>query len=106
MKSSERVYCHHRISPKSPSWRRARYSHFVTAQQQGGKVVLPEAEPRSWGRALGRNPVVRHCLERSRERYGFDGLNFPRTPDGWMSIVSAALLTGYFVFRITSVEGE
>jgi hypothetical protein len=26
--------------------------------------------------------------------------NFPRTADGWMSVISAVLLTGYFVFAL------
>jgi hypothetical protein len=26
--------------------------------------------------------------------------NLPRTPDGWMSVVSAVLLTGYFAFAL------
>ena len=29
---------------------------------------------------------------------------FPRTPDGWMSIVSAALLAGYFVFALYALS--
>jgi hypothetical protein len=28
---------------------------------------------------------------------------FPRTPDGWMSMVSAVLLTGYFAFALSAL---
>jgi hypothetical protein len=27
---------------------------------------------------------------------------FPRTPDGWMSMVSAVLLTGYFALALSA----